>query len=150
MIRRSEEDPVFLTKILWTDESRFERSGVFNIHNYHNWAIENPHSTRASHFQTRLSVKLWSGILNGQLIGPFELPARLDGNAYLIFLQNNLNELLENVNLQIRREMIFQQDTLKTYLLASVIRPFIVKLDNNMIKKNCPWLLGIDIIMLAV
>lgn len=120
MLQRSEEDPDFFNKILWTDESRFERTGVFNVHNYHSWAIENPHLARASNFQTRFSVNLWSGVLNGELIGPFELPARLDGNSYLNFLQNNLNGLLEDVNLQTRQRMIYQQDGAPCHYAARV------------------------------
>lgn len=110
MIQRCQEDPDFFNKILWTDESRFENTGVFNIHNYHSWEIENPHLARASNFQHRYSVNMWSGIVNGELIGPFELPSRLDGDTYLNFLQNNLFELLEDVNLETRRHMIFQND----------------------------------------
>lgn len=110
MLRKTQNDPDFFNKVLWTDESRFERTGVFNIHNYHSWAIENPHKARPSNFQTRFSVNLWSGIVNGEFIGPFELPARLNGAQYLEFLRNNLNELLGDVNLSIRRRMVFQND----------------------------------------
>lgn len=110
MLRRSQEDPSFFDNILWTDESRFERNGVFNIHNYHSWYIENPHETRESNFQTRFSVNMWSGIVKGEFIGPFELPARLNADAYLAFLQNDLNGLLEDVDLETRRRMILQND----------------------------------------
>lgn len=110
MLARSQEDPDFFRKILWSDESRFDRTGVFNIHNYHSWAVENPHSARASNFQNRYSVNLWSGIIDGQLIGPFELPARLNGAEYLNFLQNNLSHLLEDVSLETRRRMFLQND----------------------------------------
>lgn len=85
MLERTERDPNIFEKILWTDESRFERIGVFNIHNYHSWAIENPHTARSSNFQVRFSINLWSGIVNGTLTGPFELPSRLNGAQYLVF-----------------------------------------------------------------
>ena len=42
MLRRSREDPHFFNKILWTDESTFNRVGIFNIHNLHSWALQNP------------------------------------------------------------------------------------------------------------
>ncbi|CAH2101383.1 unnamed protein product [Euphydryas editha] len=41
-----------------------------------------------------------SGIFNGQLIGPFELPDRLNGEAYLEFLRNDLHVLLEDKDLE--------------------------------------------------
>lgn len=110
MLRKEQEDPGFFNKILWTDESRFERTGIFNIHNYHVWSIENPHAMRESTFQHRFSVNMWSGILNGELIGPFELPSRLNGETYRNFLENDLGDLLEDVNLRLLREMIFQND----------------------------------------
>lgn len=110
MLRKQQEDPGYFDKVLWTDESRFERFGIFNIHNYHSWAIENPHETRDSSFQHRFSVNMWSGILNGELIGPFELPSRLNGEIYKNFLENELPLLLLDVNLQLRRTMVFQND----------------------------------------
>jgi hypothetical protein len=110
MLRKEQEDPGFFDKVLWSDESRFERTGLFNIHNYHTWAIENPHDVRASTFQHRFSINLWSGILNGELIGPFELPTRLDGGTYKNFLENDLPMLLLDVNLQLRRNVVFQND----------------------------------------
>lgn len=120
MLRSSDNNPDFFDEILWTDESHFKREGVFNTHNYHNWAIENPHLTRASNFQHRFSVNLWSGILNRQLIGPFELPPRLDGQAYLLFLQNDLPALLEHVNLALLGRMWFQNDGAPCHFAVSV------------------------------
>lgn len=110
MLRKERENPGFFNTILWTDESRFEKTGIFNIHNYHVWAVENPHAVRPSTFQHRYSVNMWSGILNGELIGPFELPSRLNGDVYKNFLENDLPMLLLDVNLALRRSMIFQND----------------------------------------
>lgn len=103
MLRRNEESEHFFESILWTDESHFKRSGIFNMHNYHHWSIENPRLVRASNFQTQFGVNLWGGIINGQLIGPFELPERLNGNSYLDFLRNDLPGLLEDVICTVRR-----------------------------------------------
>lgn len=43
-------------------------------------------------------------------IRPFEMPVRLNGNIYNNFVSNNLPELLEDVPLNIRQQLIFQQD----------------------------------------
>lgn len=110
MLQKEQQDPGFFNKVLWSDESRFERTGIFNIHNYHTWAVENPHEMRASTFQHRFSVNLWSGILNGELIGPFELPSRLNGERYRHFLEHELPLLLEDVNIELRRTMVLQND----------------------------------------
>ena len=60
----------FFKRILWTDESLFTREGVFNTHNMHHWATENPHASRQSSFQRRFKVNVWAGIVGDQLIGP--------------------------------------------------------------------------------
>ncbi|CAH2090389.1 unnamed protein product [Euphydryas editha] len=56
MLRKEQDGPGFFNTVLWSDASRFERSGIFNTHNYHTWAIENPHAVRASTFQDCFSV----------------------------------------------------------------------------------------------
>lgn len=63
MLRRSREDPQFFNKILWTDESTFNRVGIFNIHNLHSWALQNPKLIRNHRFQHQFGVNPWAGIL---------------------------------------------------------------------------------------
>lgn len=138
MLRREQEDPGFFDKVLWTDESRFERTGIFNIHNYHIWAMENPHAARDSTFQHRFSVNMWSGILNGEIIGPFELPSRLNGDTYKEFLENHLPSLLEDVNLQLRRTMIFQNDGAPCHYATQVRNYLNERFPNRWIGRNGP------------
>lgn len=104
------EDPGFLDKVLWTDESMFTREGVFNSHNQHMWAEENPHSKRVNSYQHKFSINMWAGIIGSKLIGPIIFPNRLNSIYYLNFLSNELNELLEDVDLETRRTMWFQHD----------------------------------------
>lgn len=110
MLERHRADPEFLRKILWTDESTFKKDGYMNLHNLHEWHVENPHLMREDRSQYRFKINMWTGILNGSIIGPFELPENLDGAAYLDFLQHQLPNLLEDVPLSIYRDMWFQQD----------------------------------------
>ena len=124
MLRRSRENPQYFNSILWTDEANFRRTGVFNIHNMHHWAVENPRIIRDHHFQHHFGVNLWAGIMNGAIIGPFELPARLRGPDYLNFLQNDLPNLLENLPLAIRAQMWFQHDGAPAHW-ARVVRQFL-------------------------
>ncbi|GBP12712.1 Retrovirus-related Pol polyprotein from transposon TNT 1-94 [Eumeta japonica] len=35
------EDPDFLKSILWTDESKFTKEGILNLHNLHHWSAKN-------------------------------------------------------------------------------------------------------------
>lgn len=99
-----------LPRILWCDESTFTRNGSFNMHNVHFWANENPRAVRRTNFQNRFSVNLWVGIVGNQIIGPSELPDRLNAANYLFFLQNQLEDLMDEVPLAIRAGMHFQHD----------------------------------------
>lgn len=110
MLRMHGEDPQFFNKILWSDESTFKKDGYMNLHNLHEWHVENPHLLREDRSQYRFKVNMWTGILKGKIIGPFELPEALTGEAYLHFLQNNLPDLLEDVPLETIRNMWFQHD----------------------------------------
>jgi len=38
--------PQFLWKLLFTDEAKFTRDGIFNLHNVHIWTHANPHAIR--------------------------------------------------------------------------------------------------------
>lgn len=110
LLNRTNREADFANSILVTDECCFTRNGVLNFHNTHVWSDENPHVIRQGSFQQRFSVNLWAGIVNNTLIGPFELPARLNGNYYLQFLEENLPELLEDIPLFIRCNMWFMHD----------------------------------------
>jgi len=103
-------NPQFNRNILFSDEALFTRNGYFNSHNYHVWHEENPHATHVTGHQQRFHLNIWAGIVADQLIGPFVLPPRLNGDVYLDFLRNTLPGLLEEVPLNIRQQMIFQHD----------------------------------------
>lgn len=103
-------DPSFLEKILWTDESQFTKNGVFNYHNEHQWSRNNPHAIRVESSQHRFSVNVWAGILGNRIVGPHFFEGTLNANLYFNFLRNDLPELLEDVPLTIRTQLIFQQD----------------------------------------
>lgn len=110
MLRKMERNPNFFNKILWTDESSCRKDGYMNLHNLHHWAVQNPHATRVDRSQTQFKINLWTGIINGQIIGPHVLPATLNGENYLEFLQNDLSELLGEVPLATRQGMWYQND----------------------------------------
>lgn len=120
MLERHREDPQFLQKILWSDESTLKKDGYMNLHNLHEWHVENPHLMRQDRSQYRFKVNMWTGILNGRIIGPYELPENLDSEIYLDFLQNQLPNLLEDVPLNIYRDMWYQHDGCPAHYARSV------------------------------
>ncbi|EFA11692.1 hypothetical protein TcasGA2_TC005051 [Tribolium castaneum] len=64
LLRQHAENQNFVKTIMFTDESTFTREGVFNIHNNHFWADQNPHVIRPNSFQYKFSINLWAGILD--------------------------------------------------------------------------------------
>lgn len=100
----------FTTSILFSDEAGFRRDGPINLHNLHIYADENPHGIRQTRHQVQFQINLWAGIIGHHLIGPVELPPRLNGQRYLQFLQEQLPNLLEDLPLQTRINMWFMHD----------------------------------------
>lgn len=101
----------FLKTILWTDESTFTRDGVFNIHNEHYYAAENPHLVHECSHQVRFKVNVWIGLIGSRLIGPYlDLPIALNGIQYLDFLTETLPLLFQDLPLDLRQRIVFQAD----------------------------------------
>ena len=76
----------------------------------HYWSVENPHWLRQVEHQRPWSVNVWCGILGTRIIGPHFIDGNLNGEMYREFLDNILPILLEDVPLQTRMDMWFQQD----------------------------------------
>lgn len=77
LLRNNEADENFLANIMWTDESLFTRTGIFNCHNEHYYGVINPRVTRTRSFQHRWKLNFWAGILGNRVIGPTILPDTL-------------------------------------------------------------------------
>lgn len=120
LLQRVAENNDFISKILWTDEANFSRDGFFNQHNAHYYGQENPHAAFERNHQQRFGVNVWAGILGDHLLGPVILPARLNGQHFLEFLQNRLQNLLENLPLAAIRNMWIQLDGAPAHFAAPV------------------------------
>lgn len=110
LLEKHDADEDFLRYILWTDEAIFTRDGIFNTHNSHEWAHENPHAKIERSHQVRFSLNIWAGIFGDEIIGPHILPNRMNANDFLAFLSTDLPELLEDIPLAARARMWFQCD----------------------------------------
>lgn len=104
------QNPLFLEKVLFTDEASFNKDGIFNNRTTHVWAAENPHQVFVRGHQEQFSINVWAGIIGNHLVGPYILPNRLDSRTYLVFLRDILPELLEAIPLNVRDEMWYQHD----------------------------------------
>lgn len=109
-LQKFRENPQFPRSVLFSDEAGFTRDGVINSHNLHLWDEENPHGIIKTKHQQRFMINVWAGIIGNHLIGSFVLEERLTGELYLQFLQNDLNNLLDDVPYQDRVQMWFMHD----------------------------------------
>lgn len=112
--------PDFSQTILFTDEATFHRDGYFNSRNNHVWSDENPNGMVRRGAQVRFCVNLWAGMVGNFLLGPYLLPSRLTGAAYLTFLQEQLSEYLEDLPLSLRQTMWFQHDGAPAHFVRPV------------------------------
>jgi hypothetical protein len=62
------------------------REVVFNIHNSHMWARDNPHANRERGYQVHFSVSVWAGTVGDIVVGPYLPPEKLTAQLYLDFL----------------------------------------------------------------
>lgn len=110
MIEIHRQDPNFFNRILWSDESSCKKDGYTNLHNLHSWRTSNPHLIREERSQYQFKINLWTGIFNGKIVGPVELPGTLNSTGYLDLLRNQLPGLLENEPQEIVQTMWLQND----------------------------------------
>jgi hypothetical protein len=59
-------NPNFARNILFTEECSFSREGMYNTHNWHLWADENPNIIRGS--QEKFSTNVCAGIIDDRLV----------------------------------------------------------------------------------
>lgn len=139
--QRTAENRQFISFVLFTDEASFTRNGIFNFHNEHFWADGNPHIIHQSRHQQQFSINVWAGIIENYLVGPFILPRRLDGQAYLHFLQENLPILLEDVPLNVRSHLWFMHDGAPAHFSRNVRDYLNLTFQGNWIGRGgpIPW-----------
>ena len=78
LLTKTQEDDNFLKTIIWSDESKFTKNGIFNRRNSHLWALEKPTKARVSNFQESWSFNVYCAIKDNEV-------------AVLKFYDGNLN-----------------------------------------------------------
>lgn len=102
-LRQIERIRYFFRFVMFSDESTFNNRGQVNRWNFRYWSDQNPHWVRQLDHQHRWSLNVWCGIINGQIIGPHFFEGSVTGVRYLDFLQNELPNLLEDLDLHVNR-----------------------------------------------
>ena len=110
MLARIQEDPNFLTNILFTDEASFSTAGMFNRRNKHYWSSVNPHKKQVVKVQGRSTVSVWCGMIGNKVLGPIIIDGNLNGQTYLNMLQNEIEDLIDQQRLMNYHNIVWQQD----------------------------------------
>lgn len=98
-------NPNFPSIILATNDLCLTKDGTLNFHNGHLWTKENSHDIYLSRFQQWLSTNNSAVIVNSIQIVLYEMPASLNEESYLTFLQYELPGLLDDVTINLPRIM---------------------------------------------
>lgn len=109
-LNKYEEDENFPLNCIWTDEASVSSAGIFNRYNSYTWARQNPHTTVEIVNQGRYSFNVWVGVFNGIFIGPYIFEGTLNSQKYLEILQQHVEPFMDNLPLNQRGLVFFQQD----------------------------------------
>lgn len=102
--------PHFQNYILFSDEASFYLNGLVNRQNYRYWSDNNPCWAEDRRGQINPKVNVWCGIFNNRVIGPVFIEGNLTATRYLTLLRNQLENFIDELPLNDRRIMYFQQD----------------------------------------
>lgn len=101
------EDPLFPSKVFWSDEAHFKLNGHVNRHNSIYWATENPHVEIQRDVNTP-GITVWAAICSDGLIGPFFFSGNVSGESYVSLLNDEFFPAVrDRADIQ---DMWFQQD----------------------------------------
>ena len=129
------DDPIFLSRILWTDECFLKLNGTMNHHNIRWWASENPHRYLEKSLNAT-GVMVFVGISTYGPIGPFffdELESNIkktrqsrnsvSGPSYYELLTTKvIPELTSYYPKELFDQLIFQLDGAPGHKAANVVK----------------------------
>lgn len=138
LLIRIQEDPHFLSKIIWTDESKFSKEGIFNRRNNHYWANENPHATRERGCQEKFSFNVFA-LLKDNEIRYLIYDEKLNSNKYLDILATVVEEFTDNLSLQDYRTCWYQLDGAPAHCTAEVTAALDRMFEDRWFRRLGPW-----------
>lgn len=110
MMRKLDEEPRLINRIIFSDEATFMTNGTVNRHNCRYWSDVNPHWYMEAHTQHPSKVNVWAGIINNRLVGPFIINGNLNSDKYLEMLANQIVPALQQMFGQEINNIWFQHD----------------------------------------
>lgn len=85
IIMRNHENDQFLNDIIWSDEAKFNKNGIFNRRNSHFWSDSNPHSVRERQFQDRWNFNVYCAVKKNAIVMLHFYDGNLDGKFKYLY-----------------------------------------------------------------
>lgn len=134
-----QEDDFFLKKIIWTDESKFSREGIFNRHNCHIWANQNPHAIRESGFQDKFSFNVFC-LLKDNMFYYHIYDGTLTSQRYMEILRTIVTDFLDNLPLLEFGSCWYQHDGAPAHSTREVSDILDNMFEDRWIGRRGPWI----------
>lgn len=109
-LQRIEGNRKFYKHLFFNDEAVFTTNGTVNSQNSRCWSRTNPKWTIECRNQYSQKINVWCGIMGNKLFGPVFFEQNINANTFLNFLETEINEILDNMPLNSRQQIIFQLD----------------------------------------
>lgn len=130
----------FHKRIMFSDESTFSTNGVVSSQHCRYWNETNPHFTISCRRQYFKKVNVWCAVSYNGIIGPYFFDGNLNHNTYLEMLQNFLTDKLDELPLNYRMGMFFQQDGCPAHYAGTVRNWLISEFNEKWIGRDGPIL----------
>lgn len=128
-LRKENEVQNFSDNIIWSDEAHISSAGIFNRQINRYWAKENPHLTISRRAQGKFGFNVWCCLKRHCLVY-YIFRGTLNSNQYIEILEHNLENLLDNLPLEERQTVVFQQDGAPAHN-ALIVRNYLNELFPN-------------------
>jgi hypothetical protein len=100
----------FHRMIFFTDEATFCTNGHVSSQNSRYWAFQNPNYVIQKRSQRYKRVNVWCGMFYDRIVGPYFIEENLNQHVYVRLLERYLLPFLDNLPLEMRRNIFWQQD----------------------------------------
>lgn len=140
MLTKIEENQNFTKNIIWTDEAKFMKNGLYNRHNSHFWSEENPHVVRESNFQDLWKFNVFCGIKNDSVIWYHFYNENLNGERYVEILNNVVGPVVRNMPEREALTAFYQMDGAPPHNTRIVGETLDQMFEDRWIANNGPFL----------
>lgn len=133
-----QEDEDFLKKLIWSDESKFSRDGIFNRRNNHYWSTSNPNFVVERHQQQKFSFNVFCLLMDNKCVYHV-YNENLNEVKYLDILQTVVTDFIDNLPLNLACRVWYQLDGAPAHCTELISNQLNVMFEDRWIRRRGPW-----------